>query len=329
MVVWGIFEIQAQRTVLAEPLAVYHDPDHRLRPLDQGVGTNSDGLRYRFEAEEIPDAGFRVLFLGDSFVFGSGLGRENALPQRFERGLRQTLGTQQVHVVNAAWPSASPMLALRLLQDLGERYRPDLILYGFDMTDFRDDLMYRNLLEKRGIYRLIDIMPASLWLAGRVVREVPAERLYEMVFRMPRDRFFAVNRPLIETRRNMMPVWQKLVEIERFSRQQLHADFRLIVLPRNFQYSDRESPNSWERGDYENLGPWVKEPFRFFEEQAVEAPFEVHSLLPAFEETEVFPTCYVGDPHWTPAGTQVAADALVEIAIAGGWLNGGPETVGR
>ncbi len=318
--IWAVFEIQAQKTILAEPLAVYRNPDHRLQPLDPGVGTNSEGLRCRLEADEISDSDISVLFCGDSFVFGPNVGREGALPRLFEQGLRESLETENINVVNAAWPSASPLLALRLLRDVGAPYRPDLVLYGFDMSDFRDDLMYRNLIEKKGIYRTIDVMPASLWLAGRGAKAFAPDGLYEKIFRMPKDRFFPVNRPLEQTRADLMPAWHTLVEIDRFCRDELNADFRLIVLPRNFQYSDRESPLSWETGDYENLGPFVLEPFRFFEEQAAAAPFFIHSLLPAFEQTNVFPTCYTGDPHWTPAGTQVAADALVEMAITQEWL---------
>ncbi len=318
--IWAAFEIQAQRTVLAKPLAVYRDPDHRLQPLDPGVGTNSDGLRCRLEGDEIADSDFSILFFGDSFVFGPNVGREGALPRLFEQDLREAMESESIHVVNAAWPSASPLLALRLLRDVGTRYRPDLVLYGFDMSDFRDDLMYRNLIEKKGIYRLIDLMPASLWFAGRGAKAMAPDRLYKTVFRMPKDRFFAVNQSLSETRGDLMPVRQNLEEINTFCRDELKADFRVIVQPRNFQYSDRESPSSWERGQYENLGPFVLEPFVFFEEQAATAPFPIHSLLPAFRETDVFPTCYTGDPHWTPAGTQVAADALVEMAITQGWI---------
>jgi len=313
---------------LAKPLAVYKDPDHRLFPNDAKAETNSDGLRCALEAEAIPEESTTVFFAGDSFVFGVEVAREGALPSLFEQGLRESLETEKINVVNAAWPSASPLLALRLLRDIGARYRPDLVLYGFDMSDFRDDLMYRNLIDKEGIYRMIDVMPASLWLAGRSAKAIAPDGLYRNIFRMPKDRFFPVNQPLGETRPDLVPAWRTLMEIERFCGEELNADFRLIVLPRNFQYSDRESPLSWEAGDYENLGPFVLEPFRFFEEQAATAPFPIHSLLPTFKETDVFPTCFTGDPHWTPAGTQVAADALVEMAVTQEWL-ATPDTTQR
>lgn len=314
------FEFQAQRSPLAAAFAVYRDPDHRLKPNDPGIGTNSDGLRCAVDAGDLPEDHFRILFLGDSFVFGPGVGREGALPARFEAGLQRAFGTERIDVVNAGWPSSSPGLGDRLLRDIGRRYRPDLVLYGLDMSDFRDDLMYGNLLERRGIYRLANALPATLWLAGRAARVALPDRLYRAVFRMPKDRFFAVNQPLEVSRPDLEPTWRHLVAMDRFSGTALDAEFRLIVFPRNFQYSGRESPLSWEQGEYEVLGPHVLEPFRYFEERAAMAPFPVHSLLDAFRKTTVFPTCFNADPHWTPAGTGVAAGALVEIAVDEGWI---------
>ncbi len=320
IVIWGIFEIEAQHTVLAGPVTIYRDPDHRLRPNDPRAGTNGDGLRSALEAADIPDSACTVLFAGDSFVFGVQVEREQALPQRFEAGLRAVEGLESTHVVNAAWESASPLLALRLLRDVGPEYRPDLVLYGFDMTDFRDDLMYRNLIDRQGVYALSHVAPASLWLLNRGARGTMPESAYQWLFRMPTDRFFAINQALDDSREFMLAAWDSLLEIDTFCRDDLGADFRLVVLPRNFQYSNRESPSSWEAGEYQNLGPHVLEPFRFFAERAKTAPFPVHSLLPAFQGTNIFPTCFTGDPHWTPAGTQVAADALVEMCLREAWM---------
>ncbi len=320
LVIWAVFEFEAQKTVLAGPVAVYIDPDHRLRPDDPRAGTNGDGLRSALEAADIPDTACTVLFAGDSFVFGVQVEPHEALPQRFEAGLRAHLGRESVHVVNAGWESASPLLALRLLRDVGPKYGPDVVLYGFDMTDFRDDRIYRNLIERRGVYAFSRIAPASLWLLNRGARSVLPEPAYRRLFHMPSDRFFAVNQPLEQSRDLMLAAWESVVEIDAFCRTKLGADFHLVVLPRNFQYSDRESPASWEAGEYMSLGPYVLEPFRFFAEQAKAAAFPVHSLLPTFQETTVFPTCFTGDPHWTPAGTTVAADALVQMCLSEGWL---------
>jgi hypothetical protein len=89
----------------------------------------------------------------------------------------------------------------------------------------------------------------------------------------------------------------------------------LVVLPRSFQYSDREAPKDWNRNQYQILGPHALEPFRFFEELQTEVPFSVHSLLPAFQNTDVFPTCFEADSHWNDSGTTVAAEAIADALI--------------
>ena len=85
----------------------------------------------------------------------------------------------------------------------------------------------------------------------------------------------------------------------------------MYVFPRSFQYSDRECPKNWEADQYEVLGPHCLEPFRFFEELAPEVDYPIHSLLDAFRETVVFPTCFEADPHWNPAGYRVCAEAML------------------
>lgn len=319
--VWWSFEVAARQTALKDIIRVYRDPDHRLRPDDERAGTNGDGLRCALEAHEIPEDGVTILFLGDSFVFGVQVDRAQALPQRFETGLREVYPSSSIHVVNGAWESASPLLALRLLKDVGRKYKPDIVVYGLDMSDFRDDLMYGNLLDRRGIFRLSSHAPAMLWMMNQSIKAAGSETMYQRLFRMPSDRFFVVNQSLDASKRHMERSWEVLNALHEFCAEELGAAFYLVVLPRNFQYSTRESPMSWEKGQYTELGRYVHEPFRFFAEKAKSAPFPMSSLLPAFRETGVFPTCFVGDPHWTPAGTDVAARALVRIAVEQQWVD--------
>ena len=98
--------------------------------------------------------------------------------------------------------------------------------------------------------------------------------------------------------------------MHRFTRDVLGAEMGLVIYPRAYQYSRRESPRNWERGKYEILGPWVREPFRYFEEVADSLPYPMVSLLPAFEQTGEFPLYNADDPHWTDLGAAFAARAL-------------------
>jgi hypothetical protein len=62
----------------------------------------------------------------------------------------------------------------------------------------------------------------------------------------------------------------------------------------------------------------VLEPTRYFDEQFGHREFPYLSLLPAFQAATVFPTTFEDDPHWTDAGTQVAADAVFAFCLQHG-----------
>jgi hypothetical protein len=243
--------------------------------------------------------------------------------------LRERLGRADIESANFGWPSASPLLALRQLQDLGAKYRPDVVAFALDMTDFHDDLMYQRMLERRGLYWWYDKIPITL----RTL-ELRAPGLFARLYAsanvgLPRQRFFATERPLEETRPLLEPA---VANLERMAQAADHlgADFVVLLLPRAFQYSAKESPNNWEAAQYTVLGPYSREPFRYFESIAERLPFPVLSLLPAFEHTTIFPTCLADDPHWNADGHRIAAQAIVDflaprIASAGdsGHASGG------
>ena len=90
------------------------------------------------------------------------------------------------------------------------------------------------------------------------------------------------------------------------------VSFVLVILPRYYQYDEREAPNSWERDLYTVMGPYALEPFRFFEEYASGVDYPIVPLLEAFAGKEAFPTCFEGDPHWNPATPEGVTDEQIE-----------------
>ena len=127
----------------------------------------------------------------------------------------------------------------------------------------------------------------------------------------PTGRFFATEAPLAETRPWFATLRASLERIDAWCKER-DARFMLALLPRSYQYSAKEAPNNWEADQYAVLGPHSHAPFRYFAEIEAALAFPVRSLLPTFEQTTVFPTCFADDPHWTPAGHAVCAEALAE-----------------
>jgi hypothetical protein len=134
------------------------------------------------------------------------------------------------------------------------------------------------------------------------------------------DRFFILNKPLTETSHYCEGLKRSIADIHTFAKDTLNARLVVVVLPRGAQYGSKESPASWERHDYPVLGPYVLEPFAYFEALSREVDYPIVSLLPAFRQASVFPTCFYDDPHWTEAGHTVAAEAIFSWCRQEGYL---------
>ena len=298
------------RIIFRDRLYVVNDVDHRMRA-GSAPDLNEDGIRSPRAPGEFRHDGVNIIFLGDSFVYGDRLKSEDSIPALLERIARTRLQRNDIRVANFGWPSSSPLLSLRLLRDIGKKYHPRVVLLAIDMTDFSDDIKYRRLLERRGVYRMLDAAPVTFLSIHKVVSTVPAfHGVHERVFGFPARRFFITDAPLARNRHHYGDIDRNIQEIYRYTTNELGARFVLFVFPRTYQYSTRESPRNWEAAEYEPLGPHSEEPFRYFDELRRRAPYPIHSLLEDFRKTRVFPTAFDDDPHWNEAGAQVAAEAL-------------------
>lgn len=93
-----------------------------------GYRKNADGLRDRDYGRKAPGAR-RVLVLGDSFTYGSGVADEAA---PFPRVIERTLG---VEVLNGGLPASLPGQWLRLWRGAGRRFEPDAVVIVFFLRD--------------------------------------------------------------------------------------------------------------------------------------------------------------------------------------------------
>lgn len=327
---WAIGKVATARAASLYDFTV----DHRMRP--DGDEINSDGLRFRGEASDLDDDDFVILQLGDSFTYGLGLAYEASYPYVLEDLLGGLDCTSDVRVVNFGWGSSSPLLSLRLLEQVGERYEPDLVLYNLDMTDFNDDLRYESELRAAGdleidqtkVVRAVLLavssrLPAlgSLEAAARRLLRIGADGETDAGGDVPKDRFFVTARRLEATREDIeRGVMKNLARLHELATRELGVPMALVVYPRAYQYSSDESPRNWERHRYQRLGPFVREPFRYFDEVAETLPYPVFSLLPAFESTERFPLFFEDDPHWNAAGARLAAESVARFLESSGWL---------
>lgn len=315
--------------------------EHRLLPNPE-QNVNSDGIRFAGEASDLKDEDFVVLFAGDSFAYGLFLKYDEAYPYQFEKIVNQSPGPR-IRAVSTGWTSSSPLLNLRLLREIGARYKPDLLVYTLDMTDFQDDLRYESALQYGD--RKMDPRKASVlarfWetvLPSFNIGEADVESVRRLArfekqeeenfvtvggaqVEVPPDPYFITNQPL-ESSRPLIErgVMRNLGELNQFAAKTLKCPMVLVVVPRAYQYTTRESPKNWEAFCYTPLGPYVREPFRYFEEVRAQLPYKLIDLLPVFESSTEFPLYLDWDPHWTPAGAALAARTVADSLTALGLI---------
>lgn len=144
---------------------LYREPWYQ-RLIDEQLGSgtvaqeqiNSLGLRDRDYPEVKAPGTQRVLFVGDSFTYGSGVGRDQAV---FPELVEQQLG---VDVLNGGIPGSYPSHWYELLQRVVKPFDPDVIVVVFFLRDgtqlqsinhffgpIRDTIVARN--EASTLYR--------------------------------------------------------------------------------------------------------------------------------------------------------------------------------
>lgn len=99
-----------------------------------GAAVTTDSLGLRTTVGFAPHAKHRVLFLGDSVVFGHFLGDEETIPSQLQAVLAKEWGCP-VAVSNAGVPGYSTFQQARLLRLLLRPVRPTAVLLGFCLND--------------------------------------------------------------------------------------------------------------------------------------------------------------------------------------------------
>ena len=104
-----------------------------------GVPARTNSLGFRDTREYSlakPPGTFRIIVLGDSVTFGHGALYETSYPYLLEQRLREWRPDVKWEVWNLGVPGYNTAQELAYLNEIGERYAPDLVIVGFFLNDF-------------------------------------------------------------------------------------------------------------------------------------------------------------------------------------------------
>lgn len=309
---YGFLALSFKAEIFAK---VVEDPDHRMQRGDKHFnGLNSDNIRSRHEPAFAHDDDFNIIFLGDSFIYGFLLSSEQSPPTQLEKILREQYRRDNINVINFGWTSSSPYLSFRLLKDLGAKYKPDLVLLAIDMSDYRDEWFYKSLLQQRGYYRFIAQYPRTAFYLKSIMEWLePFIDIHTAVWGYSgKGGYFVAQQPMEKSLNLFDEIFATLLQINDYSRNTLHSPFMVFLPPRHWQYTDKESLDSWEIGGFDVMGAYALENYRYFDSKAKEAPFPMINMLEDFRNTDEFPLNFSKDSHWNKRGARFFAAKVAE-----------------
>jgi hypothetical protein len=111
------------------------------------TSTNSDGFRSREFYPKINDGTYRVMILGDSFVWGYNAHDHETLGVNLEKILKEKIGAN-VEVYSLGVPSYSGIIYKGIARTFFDILKPDLIIVAIDQNDFFDDQIREKQFEK-------------------------------------------------------------------------------------------------------------------------------------------------------------------------------------
>jgi len=323
--VLGITAFLVQQTVAANDwVNLSRDVDHRMKK-PKFMDINSDGIRSPREASEIKPGDFNIIFLGDSFIHGFILQYKLAPPKQLEEIAREYFKTDKINVWNFGWTTSSPFLEQRLLKDIGKKYHPNLVILSVDMTDYRDDYFYSHMVSGEGFYKYVKRYPRSMYIFKQLLtyvdRYTGTEWHKHFFGYSGQYGYFVAMEPMEENRILFETTYDTLNQINAYCRDVLKVPFVVFIPPRHWQYTDKESPHSWEKGSFETMGPYALENYRYFNEKRPTTPYPLISLLDDFKNSNVFPTTFDKDSHWNQYGAQLDAHAVFNHVLSLGYFS--------
>jgi len=101
---------------------------------------NSAGWRDSEHALVKPAGTFRILGLGDSYLWGQGVRAEDVVLVKLGRELGDHVAGREVETINAGIAGSNTVLQRDLLRERGLAYDPDLVIVHFCLNDVEDDV---------------------------------------------------------------------------------------------------------------------------------------------------------------------------------------------
>ncbi len=262
-----------------------------MREVDHTV--NAWGIREPWDEIAFDDECMQIAFLGDSFVYGLGVERDETFCHLLEGMLADDI-PGEVLTINLGWPATEPYGQLHSYLDLAECIDPDIVIHVIYLNDFGVNVKYML----QDIYHLRDDdLIVERW--SYVLRMVEQQIRYYLVWHKTLD--YLRGGGTLEEREKTYELFERDVMQVRDEMEARGAVYGIVVFPWIFRLDDYPLPD-------------IHEHLRHLAEDKLGAPYcdllEVYEGRDA-EALRVAPT----DEHPNAEGHRIAAKHLERFII--------------
>ena len=269
------------------------------------VSINSLGLRGPAVSPTPAASVKRVLFLGDSVVFGHGLGDGSSIPSQLEQQLNQPSAEHKTEVLNAGVPGYSTFQSELYYRLHGQHLKPDLVLLGFCFNDVTERYTSVATYGGRRIFmKNVDTSAGMSW-PQRLWRKLAVRQALVSMRRdaARRGENYRVERLWTDsTAQHIKEAWQLVFdEIDRLAQavDESGAEFVVVIFPYSVQLLGNgpgDGPQGVLRHHLEAHG------------------IPILDLLDRLKQTGEPPEVYfVDDNHFTTTGSAIVASQIAEL----------------
>ncbi|MCA9424463.1 MAG: hypothetical protein KC994_05285 [Candidatus Omnitrophica bacterium] len=285
-------------------------PDTQFVTFGVPYRTNEYGFRDG-PVEEKGEKTFRILCIGDSVTFGTGVKNEETFPNQLESMLGELVAEGwSVDVINAGISAFNTSNCLGLLQAHLEQFAPDIVVYTFVENDLDDSL-------SPGIDGyLVYYDPANPPDAAHIDREFPSTWYHSRIGQNENSSAF------VQLLQNLFPEVPEdslpLLMGDHPQPNQRWAEFeRSLESMKELCQANAAHFSVYSFGARNMSEPNIEK----VREQCEKLEIPHVSTLPLFEKGTYMDKYSLGfDPHCNPLGHEVMATRLLDQLTAEGWL---------
>ena len=294
---------------------------------------NDLGLRGENIQIKKSQGSYRILMLGDSFTMGHGVKEDETFSVILEQNLNShyTMGKRkQFEVINGGVDSYTPLLSYLLLTKILPPLNPDMVILNFDMSDLVQEAAYRNSAFYGENGEVLGVDGRKEWEEKKQENLIELKKMAssESIRRLINKHLYISRFVIYKISRKFDEYYKNPNEKSSIEKVVTLADPELLKHTLANDNTDRDE--QWEnifdsilkiKNYCDDHGiqfilttyPWGHQSVDILIEFSKKNKINALNLFPIYRSHHVRnPLYYNYDMHWTPAGHQLMASALIE-----------------